>query len=145
MNVHAELAQALPGLAEAAMSFAGQQILAAATVHTYVVATYVLGVDGVACRSIDVVQAHSQPDPAELAPEGVELIRASVWPVEMLRTMPLHQRSFGMANIWRAYLMWNRAQDLGKPVAELQPWVDFDPITIDTDVASWVAGRRVAA
>ena len=146
MNEINELSRAFPDLVKTAMGFASQHIIAAATVQTYIVATYHLPPGGkCACRSIDVVQAHSQPEPSECIPEGSEFIRADVWPVERLRTLPLHQCGFGLGNLWRAYLLWCRAQDLGKEVSDMRPWEDYDPITIDTDVSSWVNGRRVAA
>ena len=139
------LARAFPGLAQAA-GFAVQQILAAATVHTYVVVTYhVEPGNGVARRSIEVVQAKSRPDPDAFIPKGARFIRAHVWAVDDLRALPVDMRGHGLASEWRAYLLWCKAQDLGLPVAAMQPWVDYDPIMLDADVSSWVTGRRVAA
>lgn len=145
MNARDQLARALPGLAEAAAGFSTQQIIAAATVQTYIVATYHLPPGGkCACRSIEVVQAHSRPNPSEFIPAGAEFLRATVVPVHMLRDMQVSQRR-GLGAHWRAYLLWCRAQDLGMAVGAMQPWVDFDPVTIDTAVSSWLNGRKVAA
>jgi len=145
VNARDSLARAMPILAEAAMSFAAKQIIEAATVQTYIVATYHLPPGGkCACRSIEVVQAHSRPKPEDCIPAGSEFLRATVMPVHMLREMPVGQR-LGMGDHWRAYLLWCKAQDLRKSVADLKAWEDYDVVTMDTDVSNWVRGRRFAA
>lgn len=142
MNAINELSRAFPDLAKTAAGFQNLRILKDATVYTYVVATYVKGDNGVACRSIDVVQCQGMPD--VVAEEGVELIGSDVWLIENLRSLPIQERH-GKGSLWRAYLLWCKAKDLRKSVADLKAWEDYDCVTLDTDVSNWVKGRRFAA
>lgn len=115
-----------------------------ATLWPFVVSVeYTVG--GVQHARLFVVQAPSTqaPNGLEEVPADARNVSASVLPASRLTDMPLDRR-MNYRRHYRAYLMWALARRLGKPVADLQCFTDFDPISIDESVESWARPGRFA-
>lgn len=95
---------------------------------------------------IEVVQATllDPPDELQFVPEGAEFLRADVFPATRFDDMtPLVRANY--KRHYRAFLMWRKAHALGKPVAQLQPWTDYDPVLVDENCERWACpGVRYA-
>lgn len=117
-----------------------------ATLWPFVITLRYRGADGQATLLREVVER-----PAGVAPLGMdllpadalELFRADVLPASRFDDMTPHVRGLYAAE-YRAYLMWRKAKALGKAVAELKPWTDYDPISDDGRVHRWVGGASGA-
>ena len=55
----------------------------------------------------------------------------------MTRTMTADERR-RRAWAYETWLKWLRARELGKTIAGLRPWHDYDPIFIDERVQRWI-------
>lgn len=118
--------------------------LAAATPWPWIVAVeYIL--DERYTSSVRVVQARAsdRPCPLGLIPKGARLLRAEVYPATRFDDLPAGRAARERyERHYTAYLMWRNAMAVGKPVAELVPWRDYDPIGIDTAAQRWVDPMR---
>jgi hypothetical protein len=115
-----------------------QSVVAAATYVVWVVELTYLQ-DDVQRSTIVVDRAplSARPQTEELLPAGAELLRAESMPVCRLRDLPVDRRH-NYRRHYRAFLMWNRAQDNGMRSDDMVPHVDYDPIAIDEDLQRWV-------
>lgn len=89
---------------------------------------------------IEITQAPvgSAPDPHDLVPQGATVHHLDTFRAERFGTMPIAmRRSYKQQH--RDWLMWDKAQAMGKPVGQLQAWVDFDPVAIAEDTERWAA------
>ena len=80
---------------------------------------------------------HSPPDGVPLTPDGCECLSVVTFPATHFDDMPLEMRQRFRAE-YKTYLMWRKAKAFSKPVAELVPWKDYDPVHIDESVERWV-------
>lgn len=83
------------------------------------------------------------PNELEFLPDGAEAVTADVFPASRFDDMPLPTRA-RYAPQYRAFLLWRAAKAIGKQVADMRPWVDYDPVGKDERVQSWLRpGRRL--
>jgi hypothetical protein len=82
----------------------------------------------------------SAPAAEDLVPEGREFLRADVFPASRFDDMHAGQRE-RYRRQYTAYLLWRKAKAIGKTVAEMKPWVDFDPPGDEMRMLNWVRGR----
>lgn len=89
------------------------------------------------------LRGQHEVDEVSLLEPGDHLLRSDVLPIERLHYMPREQRrDWSLA--YAAYLMWRRAESLGKRPNELRCWEDYDPIQMDEDLRAWLRpGRHV--
>ena len=99
--------------------------------------------DGQRQQSVHIVQstAGNPPDELQLVPDGAENVGADVFPASRFDDMALATRT-NYAPQYRAFLMWRAAKAIGRTVADMRPWVDFDPIGNDERVQSWLRPGR---
>lgn len=114
-------------------------VLARCTVYPWmVVVTYRDAAGNVAMVRQVVEGLLSEPPCATgYVPEGGELMRADIFPATRFEDM----NDTGRARYrpeYRAFLMWRKAKALGKAVAQMVPWTEYDPILIDETVERWV-------
>lgn len=123
------------GMLATAMNHAA--ILARCTVHPWVVSvTFRLA--GQVKFEMHIVRAPmaEPPAPEVLLPADAELLSADVFVADRFEDMaPATRQRY--TNQYRRFLMWRRAWALRKSIAELEPWVDYDPVVIDAAVARW--------
>jgi hypothetical protein len=81
------------------------------------------------------------PDATALMPEGADFLRADVFPATRFDDMSAETREKYRTH-YQAFLMWRRAHALGKTVADLVPWVDYDAVFIDESVQRWAFGAQ---
>jgi len=101
--------------------------------------------DGAQMTSTHIVQSTvgNPPDELQFLPAGAEDVFADVFPASRFDDMPLEVRP-RYASQYRAFLMWRAAKAIGRPVADMRPWVDFDPIGKHERVESWLRpGRKL--
>jgi hypothetical protein len=114
-------------------------IIERATLWPWIVDACWSRTQGIGQRSVSVVQApmHQPPQAEDHIPADAQLLRADVFPAtrfdDMTPTVRVVYRSQ-----YSAFLMWRKAHALGKTVAELQPWTDYDPVTVDEAVQRWI-------
>lgn len=113
-------------------------VIERATLHPWVVSVGYHFTPGVHHVILDVVERRmdDRPDPLGFLPTGAELNRAEVFPAARFDDMPAATRERWMPH-YRAFLMWRKAKALGKHVAEMTPWVDYDAILVDESVQRW--------
>lgn len=89
----------------------------------------------------EVVQApmHAPPIAEDFVPEGCVVGRADIFPASRFDDMSLQVRARYRSE-YQEYLMWRKAWSLQKPRAELVPWVDYDCILLEGNVARWAKG-----
>lgn len=82
--------------------------------------------------------AGQRPDEHAMLPDGAELRRA-----EMFHAVHFYEFAPNVRLKYREhfanYLLWRRAQAMGKAVTHMVPGLDFDPATMDSDVQRWLA------
>lgn len=79
----------------------------------------------------------NEPIGADLVPDGALQPHVHTFPATFFDDMSTEGR-IRYRQEYKAFLMWRRAKALGKAVADLAPWADFDPIHIDESVERWV-------
>lgn len=116
-----------------------QAILDKCTVYPFAVFIGYRSATGVAVDSWRIVMAHSAGDIDEVSfvPPGCELMRTELMPVERLHALPVSQRGRYRA-AFVAYWMWRRSRSIDKPLADMKPHTDYDPILMDEEVRRWV-------
>ncbi len=99
--------------------------------------------DGQRQESVHIVQSTvgNPPDELQFLPAGAENVAADVFPASRFDDMAAAVRQ-NYGRQYRAFLMWRAARAIGKPVADMQPWADFDPIGHDDRVSNWLRPGR---
>lgn len=89
-------------------------------------------------QSIRVIWAPAaqMPDPTDFVPEGAALARGEVFQVSRFDDMPAGSRENYLPH-YKAWLRARKARSLGKDVADLRPWTDYDPIFEDERARRW--------
>ena len=77
-----------------------------------------------------------QPDPLGHLPTDSNLRWYKVFPASTFETMAHSARPNYVAH-YRAFLMWRKAKAIGKHVADMTPWVDYDPIDVHENQQRW--------
>lgn len=97
-------------------------------------------VGGVHTRTIQVLLSTvvERPPCEDLLPAGAELGRSVVFPATRFEDMADTTMRRNHRQHYEAFLMWRKARECGKPLIELEPWADFDPVAIDEAVRRWV-------
>lgn len=76
------------------------------------------------------------PAAEDLVPAGCDFLRADVFPASRFDDMSIGTRHrYGRQ--YQAYLLWRKAKAIGKAVADMKPWVDFDPPHDEMRMLRW--------
>ena len=117
-----------------------------ATLYPWIVQYSYSTTPGIGMFGLLVVQApmHKPPRAEDLMPAGATLLREDTFPAMRFEDMSQGRREHYRAH-YRAFLMWRKAHALGKAVADMAPWTDYDPCHLDENVERWVSqGVRFA-
>jgi hypothetical protein len=117
------------------------QAIDRATLWPFVVTVEYIKADGAREQRAHIVQRamHDAPDGFDLVPADAELLRVDAFPATRFDEMSAATRDRYRAE-YKAFLMWRRAHAMGKAVADLVPWVDYDAVHMDESVLRWAFG-----
>jgi hypothetical protein len=129
---------AMAAMAEAMNPANTAAITERCTLWPWVIKLTYLTASGCTETSTTILQstAADAPQPEALLPHGAELLRSDVFPATRFENMRADVRDRYKPQ-YRAFVMWRKARAADKSQAEMQPWVDYDPIAIDESVERW--------
>jgi hypothetical protein len=119
------------------------QAIDRATLWPFVVKVEYIKADGSREQRTHVVQRamHDAPDGIDLVPADAELLRVDAFPATRFNDMSAATRD-KYRDQYKAFLLWRKAHALGKSVAALVPWVDYDAVHVDESVLRWAHGAN---
>lgn len=129
------------GLPHLELISAGAIALEKATLWPFVVTvTYRQGGQVSMQRTVVQRAASNPPQGEDVLPADAEFMRADVLPAIRFADMAPGLRS-RYAVEYRTFLLWRKAQALGKSAEALVSWTDYDPVSIDAAVYRWACGE----
>lgn len=134
-----------PALAALARSLTMQAVEQAKVVQSATIWPWVITIRKVDAQGkaeavrvwVEQAPAGSYPDPFKMLPEGVDEFTVDMLPASRFDDMAEHVRPRYVVH-YKAYLRWRAARALGKTVADMQCWKDYDPVGEDERVQRWL-------